>query len=204
MPAFTAGFSLSLSLIIIIGAQNAFVLRQGVRRRHVLMVCLLCAASDAAMIAAGVYGFDWMAANVTGLSAAARYGGAAFLLAYGARSFWTAWRAPRALHAAAADIHNSRTATAAACLALTWLNPHAYLDTLVLLGSVSTQYPDASAHFAGGAALASFVFFFTLGYAARLLIPFFSKPASWRILDAAIGAMMWTLAAALLAQPSMA
>jgi len=198
MTAFTAGFMLSLSLIIIIGAQNAFVLRQGLRRRHVLTVCLLCAGSDAALIVAGVYGFNLLVAEAAWLETAARYGGAVFLLGYGARSFWMAWRAPRALHAAEVNINDSRIATAAACLALTWLNPHVYLDTLVLLGSVSTQYPGAKAQFAGGAALASFLFFFALGYAARLLIPFFSKPASWRILDAVIGAVMWTLAAGLL------
>ncbi|MDA7961681.1 MAG: LysE/ArgO family amino acid transporter [Gammaproteobacteria bacterium] len=198
MTAFTAGLSLSFSLIIAIGAQNAFVLRQGLRRRHVAAVCLLCSGSDAALIAAGVYGFDQLSARAAWLDAAARLGGAAFLFAYGARSFWAAWRAPRALHAAQLDIGDSLAATAGICLALTWLNPHVYLDTLVLLGSVSTQYAGAKAQFAGGAMLASFLFFFMLGYGARLLLPFFSKPASWRVLDAVIGAVMWTIAAALL------
>ncbi|MDA7971726.1 MAG: LysE/ArgO family amino acid transporter [Gammaproteobacteria bacterium] len=198
MTAFTAGLSLSFSLIIAIGAQNAFVLRQGLRRRHVAAVCLLCSGSDAALIAAGVYGFDQLSARAAWLDAAARLGGAAFLFAYGARSFWAAWRAPRALHAAQLDIGDSLAATIGICLALTWLNPHVYLDTLVLLGSVSTQYAGAKAQFAGGAMLASFLFFFMLGYGARLLLPFFSKPASWRVLDAVIGAVMWTIAAALL------
>ena len=198
MTAFTAGLSLSFSLILAIGAQNAFVLRQGLRRRHVAVVCLLCAGSDAALIAAGVYGFDQLSARAAWLDAAARLGGAAFLFAYGARSFWTAWRTPRALHAAQLDSGDSLAATAGICLALTWLNPHVYLDTLVLLGSVSTQYAGAKAQFAGGAMLASFLFFFMLGYGARLLLPFFSKPASWRVLDAGIGAVMWTIAAALL------
>ncbi|MDA7956633.1 MAG: LysE/ArgO family amino acid transporter [Gammaproteobacteria bacterium] len=198
MTAFTAGLSLSFSLIIAIGAQNAFVLRQGLRRRHVAAVCLLCSGSDAALIAAGVYGFDQLSARAAWLDAAARLGGAAFLFAYGARSFWAAWRAPRALHAAQLDIGDSLAATVGICLALTWLNPHVYLDTLVLLGSVSTQYAGAKAQFAGGAMLASFLFFFMLGYGARLLLPFFSKPASWRVLDAVIGAVMWTIAAALL------
>ena len=198
MTAFTAGLSLSFSLIIAIGAQNAFVLRQGLRRRHVAAVCLLCSGSDAALIAAGVYGFDQLSARAAWLDAAARLGGAAFLFAYGARSFWTAWRTPRALHAAQLDSSDSLAATAGICLALTWLNPHVYLDTLVLLGSVSTQYAGAKAQFAGGAMLASFLFFFMLGYGARLLLPFFSKPASWRVLDAGIGAVMWTIAAALL------
>ncbi|CAJ2376803.1 MAG: Amino acid transporter [Arenicellales bacterium IbO2] len=198
MTAFTAGLSLSFSLIIAIGAQNAFVLRQGLRRRHVAAVCLLCSGSDAALIAAGVYGFDQLSARAAWLDAAARLGGAAFLFAYGARSFWAAWRAPRALHAAQLDIGDSLAATVGICLALTWLNPHVYLDTLVLLGSVSTQYAGAKAQFAGGAMLASFLFFFMLGYGARLLLPFFSKPVSWRVLDAVIGAVMWTIAAALL------
>ena len=142
--------------------------------------------------------FDQLSARAAWLDAAARLGGAAFLFAYGARSFWAAWRAPRALHAAQLDIGDSLAATVGICLALTWLNPHVYLDTLVLLGSVSTQYAGAKAQFAGGAMLASFLFFFMLGYGARLLLPFFSKPASWRVLDAVIGAVMWTIAAALL------
>ena len=163
MTAFTAGLSLSFSLIIAIGAQNAFVLRQGLRRRHVAAGCLMRSGSGAAVNAAGVYGFVHLSARGRCLDAAARLGGAAFLFAYGRRSFGAAWRAPRAVHAAQLDIGDSLAATTGICLALTWLNPHVYLDTLVLLGSVSTQYAGAKAQFAGGAMLASFLFFFMLG-----------------------------------------
>ena len=197
MTAFYAGFSLGFSLIIVIGAQNAFVLRQGLNREYVFAVCLVCAASDAALILLGVSGFYLMVAQLPWLETAARYGGSAFLLVYGARSFRAALRSSDSLKAAEhADGTLGRAV--ATCLGLTWLNPHVYLDTVVLLGSVSTQYPGAKAAFAGGAVLASFVFFFALGYGARILIPFFAKPVSWKILDAVIGVVMWFIAASLL------
>ncbi len=197
MTAFSAGFSLGFSLIIVIGAQNAFVLKQGLSREHVFVVCLICALSDALLIALGVVGFDWMTTKLVWLENAARYGGAAFLLVYGARSFYAAVRSSQYLKAAHLAGH-SLPAVATTGLALTWLNPHVYLDTVVLLGSVSTQYPDTKIAFASGAMAASFVFFFALGYGARMLLPFFSKPASWKILDALIGAVMWYIAATLL------
>ena len=197
MTAFYAGLSLGLSLIIAIGAQNAFVLKQGLHKRHVFIVCLLCALSDGLLIAVGVSGFYLMVAKLPWLEGAARYGGAAFLLAYGARSFRAALCSSEALKVAdhAAD---SLGRTVLTCLGLTWLNPHVYLDTVVLLGSVSTQYPGAKAHFAGGAVLGSCVFFFALGYGARILIPFFAKPVSWKILEAVIGVVMWSIAVSLL------
>ena len=197
MTTFSAGFSLGFSLIIVIGAQNAFVLKQGLNKEHVFVVCLICALSDSLLIALGVGGFDWMIAKITWLEAAARYGGAAFLLVYGARSFYAAARSSQYLKAAD-NAGRSLAAVATTGLALTWLNPHVYLDTVVLLGSVSTQYPDTKTAFAGGAMTASFVFFFALGYGARMLLPFFSKPASWKILDALIGVVMWYIAATLL------
>ncbi len=197
MTAFSAGFGLGFSLIIVIGAQNAFVLKQGLSKEHVFVVCLICALSDALLIALGIGGFDWMTAKFNWLENAARYGGAAFLLVYGARSFYAAVRSSQYLKAAHSTGH-SLPAVATTGLALTWLNPHVYLDTVVLLGSVSTQYPDTKIAFAGGAMAASFVFFFALGYGARMLLPFFSKPVSWKILDALIGAVMWYIAAILL------
>ena len=197
MTAFYAGFSLGFSLIIVIGAQNAFVLRQGLNREYVFAVCLVCAASDAALILLGVSGFYLMVAQLPWLETAARYGGSAFLLVYGARSFRAALRSSDSLKAAEhADGTLGRAV--ATCLGLTWLNPHVYLDTVVLLGSVSTQYPGGKSQFAAGAVLASFVFFFALGYGARILIPFFAKPVSWKILDAVIGVVMWSIAASLL------
>ncbi len=197
MTAFYSGLSLGFSLIIVIGAQNAFVLKQGLRKRHVFIVCLVCAVSDAALIAVGVSGFYLMVAKLPWLETAARYGGAAFLLAYGARSFWAAAQSSEYLQAAG-DATGTRMAAVSTCLGLTWLNPHVYLDTVVLLGSVSTQYPGGKLAFAAGAMLSSFLFFFALGYGAGLLLPVFSKPVAWKILDALIGAVMWFIAASLL------
>jgi len=196
MHALVAGFGLGLSLILAIGAQNAFVLRQGLRREHVLPVVLVCAFSDAVLVAAGVAGFGALAEAVPGLARVMRYGGAAFLLVYGARAFLAAWRGGAVLEAGTAA--GSLRRAVLTCLALTWLNPHVYLDTVVLLGSVSAQYADRLA-FGAGAVAASFVFFFALGYGARLLAPLFRRPVSWRLLDAGVGAVMWAIAAGLLA-----
>ena len=198
MIAFYAGLSLGLSLIIAIGAQNAFVLRQGLNKAHVFAVCLVCALSDAVLIVIGVSGFDLLIDEFPRFETAARYGGAAFLLVYGARSLWSALRSSDSL-TAADNATGSLAAAVTTCLALTWLNPHVYLDTVVLLGSVSTQYPDDSLQFASGAVLASFTFFFALGYGAGALTPLFSKPVSWKILDVIIAAVMWMIAASLLA-----
>ncbi|MGX0975857.1 L-lysine exporter family protein LysE/ArgO [Roseovarius sp. MBR-51] len=195
MQAGLAGFALGLSLILAIGAQNAFVLRQGLRRAHVLAVVLVCALSDAVLVAAGVTGFGVLAEAVPGLERIMRYGGAAFLLVYGARSFWAAWRGGAALEAG--EGAGSLRRAVLTCLALTWLNPHVYLDTVVLLGSISAQYADRFA-FGLGAVTASFVFFFALGYGARLLAPLFQRPDSWRVLDAGVGCVMWAIAIGLL------
>ena len=197
--AFVPGFLLGLSLIIAIGAQNAFVLRQGLRREHVFAVCLVCALSDAALIAAGVAGFGALVTAVPWLAPVMRFGGAAFLFAYAVRSLWSAWRNPGTLNPSA-DVRKSLGATLAACLAFTWLNLHVYLDTLVLLGSVSTRYAGQRAAFALGAMSASFLFFFALGYGARLLRPLFANPRAWRVLDALIGITMLLLAAKLVIQ----
>ncbi|KQW28910.1 amino acid transporter [Rhizobium sp. Root274] len=187
--ASTAGFLLGLSLIVAIGAQNAFILRQGLRREHVLPLVLTCAVSDALLIALGVGGFATVLANLVWLEPLMRYAGAAFLLVYAFRSLKSALIGGNALTAAA----NSGTSLRAAlltCLALTWLNPHVYLDTVVLLGSISTRYAGWEPAFALGATSASFVFFFSLGYGARLLAPLFAKPIAWRILDGLIAVVM--------------
>jgi len=190
------GFALGFGLILAIGAQNAFVLRQGLRREHVLAVVLTCAVSDAVLIAAGVAGFGWLAAEVPWLRAVMTWGGAAFLVVYGALSFRAA-ASPGALRAAGTGGGSLRAAVLT-CLALTWLNPHVYLDTVVLLGSVSAQYPGQALAFGAGAVTASFAFFFSLGYGARLLAPIFARPAAWRVLDVAVGLVMWGIAAKLL------
>ena len=195
MQAVVAGFGLGFSLILAIGAQNAFVLRQGLRRAHVLAVVLTCAVSDAILIAAGVAGFGALALAVPGLEVVMRYGGAAFLIWYGARALRAAWRGGAALEAGAGT--GSLRGALLTCLALTWLNPHVYLDTVVLLGSISAQYDDRLG-FALGAMTASFVFFFALGYGARALAPVFARPNAWRWLDALVGAVMWAIAGKLL------
>ena len=191
--AFLPGFLLGLSLIVAIGAQNAFVLRQGLRREHVFAICAVCAGSDAILIAAGVAGFGAIVTAVPWLAPVMRYGGAAFLFVYALRSLWSAWHNRAALNPSA-DERKSLGATILTCLAFTWLNPHVYLDTLVLLGSISTGYAGQRLAFALGAITASFVFFFALGYGARLLRPLFANPRAWRVLDAAIGFTMLALA----------
>lgn len=191
------GFALSLTLIMAIGAQNAFVLRQGLRREHVLPVVLACAASDAVLIMSGVAGFGALAEAAPWFGPLMRYGGAAFLLWYGWRNAVSAWQGGEALEAEGQSTRSLRKAILT-LLALTWLNPHVYLDTLVLLGSISAQYPDRLS-FGIGAVLASFVFFFSLGYGARLLAPLFARPRSWQVLDAIIAVTMWAIAIKLLA-----
>ena len=195
MQAVVDGYILGFSLILAIGAQNAFVLRQGLRREHVLPVVLLCGASDAALVTAGVLGFGALSQAVPGLERVMLFGGVAFLLWYGARNLLAAWRGGEALEAGEAA--GSLRRALLTCLALTWLNPHVYLDTVVLLGSVSAQYDDRLG-FGAGAVTASFSFFFMLGYGARLLAPFFRRPSSWRVLDLIVGLTMWAIAAKLL------
>ncbi|WP_101067392.1 LysE/ArgO family amino acid transporter [Roseovarius salinarum] len=196
MQAALAGFALGFSLILAIGAQNAFVLRQGLRREHVLAVVLTCALSDAVLVSAGVAGFGALARAVPGLEVVMRFGGAAFLVWYGLRNLWAAWRGGEVMEAGTGT--GSLRRALLTCLALTWLNPHVYLDTVVLLGSVSAQYADRLA-FGAGAVAASFVFFFALGYGARGLAPLFRRPQSWRVLDLVVGLTMWAIAAKLLA-----
>ncbi len=196
MGTFFAGFALSFSLILAIGAQNAFVLRQGLRREYVFAVCLFCAVSDAVLISFGVAGFGALAERYPWIESAMRYGGAAFLIWYGALNARSAWRGGAAM---ALDGTASRGLgkTLATLAAITWLNPHVYLDTVALVGSISAQYEDTLL-FGIGAAMASGVFFFSLGYGARLLAPLFRAPRAWQILDALIAIVMWAIAAGLL------
>ncbi|WP_299679420.1 LysE/ArgO family amino acid transporter [uncultured Roseobacter sp.] len=196
IDTFLPGYLLSLSLIVAIGAQNAFVLRQGLRREHVFWVCLTCGTSDAILIASGVAGFGALARSVPWFETAMRYGGAAFLLWYGWRSAKSAWVGGQVLQAEEGG-RKALLPTLLTLLALTWLNPHVYLDTVVLIGSISAQY-DNRVLFGAGAVLASLSFFFALGYGARLLAPLFARPVSWRILDALIALTMWAIAAGLL------
>ncbi|MCK0167293.1 LysE/ArgO family amino acid transporter [Jannaschia sp. S6380] len=195
MTSLVSGFLLGLSLILAIGAQNAFVLRQGLRGEHVLSVVLTCAISDALLVAAGVAGFGVLIEAAPWIVPAFRWGGAAFLLAYGARALWSAWKGQGALQPEGRAGGLWRAVLT--CLALTWLNPHVYLDTLVLLGSIGAQSDDPPL-FGAGAVVASFTFFFTLGYGAALLRPIFARPMAWRILDLLVAALMWAIAASLI------
>ncbi len=194
-----SGFALGASLIIAIGAQNAFVLRQGLRRRHVFAVAVLCAAIDAALISLGAGGFGAVIATHPTITSVAAWGGVAFLAFYGARSFLAALH-PGALDSGADtdDAGTSLRAVVLATLAVSLLNPHVYLDTIVLLGSVAAQYPaDVRLFFALGAMCASAVWFFSLAYGARLLAPLFARPIAWRALDVLVGCVMWWIAGSL-------
>ena len=198
--AFLPGFVLSFSLILAIGAQNAFVLRQGVLRQHVFWVCLTCSVCDTALIIAGVAGFGRLGAAWPWFEPVMLYGGAAFLLWYGFVNFRSAWTGGSALvadHPDGVPSGQGLRQTILTLLALTWLNPHVYLDTLVLIGSVAVQYENRVA-FGSGAALASMTFFFLLGYGARMLAPLFARPGAWRVLDLGVGVMMWGIAIKLL------
>jgi L-lysine exporter family protein LysE/ArgO len=186
------GFLTGAGLIIAIGAQNAFVLRVGLIRRHVFAVCLFCALSDALLIIAGVGGFGQFVQASPLLLNSVTIGGIAFLLWYG----WSALRRamnPQAMLAANGTIEGLRP-TLAKCAAFTFLNPHVYLDTVVLVGSLSAAYDPHEAIYGAGAVVASFTWFFALGYGARLLGPLFEKPASWRVLDGIIALVMVLLA----------
>ena len=212
-----AGLGLGFSLIIAIGAQNLFILRQGIRREHLLAVVAVCALSDVVLILMGVSGIGLVLNAVPWLIVVARWAGAAFLLGYGLLA------ARRALRPSGATLHldggapapppardagnttvrtrPARTTRAAAvltCLALTWLNPHVYLDTVFLLGSVASTHGDGRWAFAAGACAASVVWFSALGYGARYLGRWLDTPRAWRILDGVIAVVMCAIAVSLL------
>lgn len=189
---------MGLSLIVAIGSQNAFLLRQGLRNEHVFAVSLTCALSDAILIALGVAGFGTIIGMAPWLDPVMRYGGAAFLIFYGAANMRSALRSSDTLASGNSAEKQSLKAAVLTCFALTWLNPHVYLDTVMLLGSISTQFSGFEFMFAAGAILASFLFFFSLGYGAKWLRPLFAKPSAWRILEAIIAFVMWGIAARLL------
>ncbi len=191
-----AGFTSSLALIVAIGSQNAFVLRQGLRREHVLAVVVTCALSDALLITVGVAGLGTVITAQPGLLPAIRWGGAAFLLAY---AVLAARRALRPAALTPADRPGSTLrATMLACLAFTFLNPHVYLDTVLLLGGLAGQH-DSRWLFAAGAAAASGVWFVSLGAGARRLAPVLARSVTWRVLDGVIAATMAAIAVTLIA-----
>jgi len=193
---FATGFLTSFTLIAAIGAQNAFVLRQGIRREHVLPVVALCSVSDMVLIAAGIGGFGALITTHPDIVTIARLGGAAFLVSYGLLAARRAFRP--------STLTPSQTAPARlagvllTCLALTFLNPHVYLDTVVLLGALANQHQDARWTFGVGAVTASVVWFTSLGFGATKLSGLFAKPMTWRILDGVIAVMMVGLAVVIL------
>jgi len=198
LPVFVQGLVLSLGLIVAIGAQNAFVLRQGLRREHVGSVVLFCAGADAALIAAGVLGMARALGQSPGLARALALAGAAFLAIYGWQALRRA-RQPNRLQAAQGGTGLRRGAAMAQVAAFTLLNPHVYLDTVLLVGSIGAQQPpELQGWFIAGASSASLAWFAMLGYGARWLAPWFGKPKAWQVLDALIGATMFTLSALLL------
>ncbi|RZT39368.1 LysE/ArgO family amino acid transporter [Cupriavidus agavae] len=199
-PVLLHGFMLSFGLIVAIGAQNAFVLRQGLRREHVGSIVLWCAVADALLIAAGVLGMAQALGERPGLARVLAFAGAAFLALYG----WQALRRASQRHAMQASAGAGTTrltqgAALAQAAAFTLLNPHVYLDTLLLVGSIGAQQPaPLRGWFIAGASGASLLWFTALGYGARWLAPWFARPAAWRVLDALIGVTMLVLAAMLL------
>ena len=192
-----AGFSLGIGLILAIGAQNAFVLKQGIRNAHVFWICLYCALSDALLIVAGVSGFATLINYYPWVEPLTRYGGAIFLSVYAVLSFISAYQHTDSMDYSAAEKPQSLAAALIICLAFTWLNPHVYLDTVILIGSVSTQYEGQQVYFTLGAVMASFTFFYALGYGARHLGPLFEKPGAWRILNSVVGTTMLLIAVSL-------
>ncbi|SCX74667.1 LysE/ArgO family amino acid transporter [Variovorax sp. EL159] len=195
--AFLNGLFMSLVLIVAIGAQNAYVLRQGLRREHVSAVVLFCAASDAVLIGAGVAGMAQALKGRPMLATVLAGFGAAFLCAYGLKALWRS-RQPGALQTTAQGTSLSRAAVVAQAAGFTLLNPHVYLDTVLLVGSAGAQYAGSlKVWFVAGASLASALWFTALGYGARLLAPVFARPRAWQMLDALIGGTMLVLAAML-------
>lgn len=194
---FASGFLISAALIMAIGAQNLFVLRQGLKREHVGPVVLFCGAADALLIIAGVAGVGAFLAAVPQLTLILTLGGAAFLGFYGIKALQR-MASSDAMAVVSGDSVSLRGAIAATA-GFTFLNPHVYLDTVLLMGAAGSAQPAALRPiFVAGAASASFAWFAALGYGARLLVPIFARPAAWRVLDAIVGVTMLSLAASLL------
>ncbi|MDE2444977.1 MAG: amino acid transporter [Alphaproteobacteria bacterium] len=197
LNALISGFALGGGLIVAIGAQNAFVIRQGVLNSHVFWICLFCSVSDAILIWSGVYGMGVVVETLPWFIPVLTYGGAAFLIWYGIKAFRRALN-PSVLAEEGRTTSNLFVALAT-CAAFTWLNPHVYLDTLILVGSIANARPAGEhAPFALGASLASFIWFFAIGYGAKALRRPLSKPLVWRGIDFAIAAIMFLIAFKLL------
>ena len=196
ISALLIGFVTGLTLIVAIGPQNAFVLRQGIRREHVLAVVAVCTASDMALIPAGVAGFGALITTHPQVVTLARFGGAAFLVAYGVLAARRTWRPSGLTPSEAAPSRLVRVLLT--CLAFTFLNPHVYLDTVVLIGALATEHQDGRWLFGVGAMVASAVWFTTLGFGAGRLAGLFASPTAWRVLDGLIAVTMIALGVAVL------
>ena len=197
LHSYLQGFAIGLSLIVAIGAQNAFVLKQGLKKQAVFWVCFVCALSDSILVVLGITGFATVIQLYPELVGFAKWAGAVFLLWYGLQHAIQAFKSNQSLHASSQnEIQLSKIIIV--CLALTWLNPHVYLDTVVLIGSISTQFEQTKLYFALGVITASWFFFFSLGYGARVLIPVFANPQAWKVLDVVIALIMWSIAISLI------
>jgi len=198
-PLFLQGLGLGSGLIIAIGSQNAFVLRQGLKHEHHFTIATLCFVIDAALIALGGLGVGTLVSSTPALATGAAVFGALFLFAYGVLAFRRAWIGETLKTENGETARMSLKVALLTTLGFSLLNPHVYLDTVVLLGGISGQHPwPGRAWFLGGAATASFVWFYTLAFAATKLAPLFRAPVTWKALDATIGVVMWAIAFSLI------
>lgn len=194
MNTFFTGLLLGGSLIIAIGSQNAYVLKQGLLRSHIFIICLICSLSDALLITIGTTGIGTIIENYPNWLTAITWFGAIYLVIFGLMSLRAAF-SNQTLDAASTDSSQNLKIILSTVLALTFLNPHVYLDTVLLIGSIASPYAsDERLYFTLGAISASFIWFFALGYGARLLIPLFKKPSAWKILNSLIAVIMWWIA----------
>ena len=198
--ALLEGFGLGMGLIVAIGAQNTFVLRQGLRRKYMFVTALICSVSDAVLILFGIYGFGAIVVRYPELITALTWGGASIVFFYGIISFRSSFSSI-SYHGDSLETSLSWQKTVLTTLAFTWLNPHVYLDTVVLVGSIGVQYEDVNRFlFAIGAMSASIIWFFGLVYGAARLAPLFRNPLTWRILDSIVGIVMWWISYSLIAK----
>lgn len=192
------GFTIGGSLIVAIGAQNAFVIRQGLLRRQLLLTALMCSLIDSFLIVLGVLGFGQIISTHPFLMVLSKYFAVTFLILYGCHSLYRVYKRGGALEAAEGDLPTTKQ-TVLMLLALSFLNPHAYLDTVVLLGSIATHHPThEQVYFALGAICSSFLWFFTITYGGKFLAPLFKHPMSWCVIDCVVSVTMWAMAITLL------
>lgn len=198
LPALMKGFAMSCSLIVAIGAQNAFVIRQGLTCQHLFITAFLCSLTDSLLILIGVLGFGTIVTEYPLAMNIAKYFSVVFLGIYGIFALRSALKT-RTLGDVCETVFLSRSKTILIVLALSLLNPHAYLDTVILLGSIASLQPDhEQLYFACGAIVASFAWFFAIAYGSRFLAPFFNRPSSWKIIDGLVAVSMWAIAVTLI------